>query len=316
MDHPGLGDDLEDRHPRVQATGSGPGTPSGCRGAWRRARACGMVKRSRPFQSALPESASISRRIALATVDLPEPRLADDGQHLALLQLERHVVQRLEGAVGLAGALDLQHRLAAADRGVHLPVPGGGGDQLAGVGVLGVVVDLGGRAGLDDLARVHHHHPVGHLGDDAEVVGDQHQPEAHLLLQLPEQLQHLGLHGDVERGGRLVGDDDVGLHRQRHGDHHPLALAAGELVRILGARALGLGDADAAHQLERALLGLAPGQAVHAHHLLELPADAIDRVQVAERVLEDHGDAAAVDGAALGGASPSAGRGRRTGSRR
>ena len=33
----------------------------------------GMAKRSRPFQSARPESASISRRIALATVDLPDP---------------------------------------------------------------------------------------------------------------------------------------------------------------------------------------------------------------------------------------------------
>ena len=32
-----------------------------------------MVKRSRPFQSALPELASISRTIALATVDLPDP---------------------------------------------------------------------------------------------------------------------------------------------------------------------------------------------------------------------------------------------------
>ena len=33
----------------------------------------GMVKRSRPFQSARPESASMRRRMALATVDLPEP---------------------------------------------------------------------------------------------------------------------------------------------------------------------------------------------------------------------------------------------------
>ena len=40
------------------------------------------------------------------------------------------------------------------------------------------------------------------------------------------------LHGDVERGGRLVGDQEVGLGDQHHGDHHPLAHAAGELVRI------------------------------------------------------------------------------------
>ena len=43
------------------------------------------------------------------------------------------------------------------------------------------------------------------------------------------------------------------------------------------------------------------GHAVDAHHLAELPADGVDRVQVAERVLEDHGDALAVDLPALAG---------------
>ena len=47
-----------------------------------------------------------------------------------------------------------------------------------------------------------------------------------------EQLEDLRLHRDVERGGRLVGDQQVGLVGERHGDHDALALAAGELVRI------------------------------------------------------------------------------------
>jgi len=42
-----------------------------------------------------------------------------------------------------------------------------------------------------------------------------------------QQRQDLGLHGDVERGGRLVGDQDVGLAGERDGDHDALALAAG-----------------------------------------------------------------------------------------
>ena len=275
-----------------------------------------MVKRSRPFQSALPELASISRRIALATVDLPEPRLADDGQHLALHELERDVVERVVGAVGLAGLLHLQDRLAALDRPVHLAVAGSGGDQLAGVGMFGVVVDLGRRARLDDLAGVHHYDAVGDLGDDAEVVGDEHEPHAHLVLKLLEELQDLGLHRDVERGRRLVGDDDVGLHGECHGDHDALALAAGELVRVLVHRCVGLGDADPAHQVERPLLGLHRGHPMNPHHLLQLPADGVDRVQVAERVLEDHRDALAVDRAALGGGHGEQVRGRRTAPRR
>ena len=47
-----------------------------------------------------------------------------------------------------------------------------------------------------------------------------------------EQRQDLRLDGDVERGGRLVGDQQVRLVGERHGDHHALALAARQLVRI------------------------------------------------------------------------------------
>ena len=53
-----------------------------------------------------------------------------------------------------------------------------------------------------------------------------------------EQLEDLRLDGDVERRRRLVGDDERGVHDERHRDQHALPHAAGELMRIL-ARALG-----------------------------------------------------------------------------
>ena len=56
--------------------------------------------------------------------------------------------------------------------------------------------------------------------------------------------QHLRLHRDVERGGRLVGDDQLGVARDRHRDHHALPQPAGELVRIGPHPARGLRDAD------------------------------------------------------------------------
>ena len=67
-----------------------------------------------------------------------------------------------------------------------------------------------------------------------------------------EQLQDLRLHGDVERGGRLVGDQQVRLVRQGHGDHHALALAARELMRIARQPPLRIGDADLIEQFEDA----------------------------------------------------------------
>ena len=62
-------------------------------------------------------------------------------------------------------------------------------------------------------------------------------------LQLGHQVEDLGLHGDVERGGRLVGDQQLGAAGHGRGDHHPLAHAAGELVRVLAQAARGVGDA-------------------------------------------------------------------------
>ena len=52
-----------------------------------------------------------------------------------------------------------------------------------------------------------------------------------------DQVEDLRLDRDVERGGRLVGDQQLRIAGERHGDHHALAHAARELVRILRRRA-------------------------------------------------------------------------------
>ncbi len=85
---------------------------------------------------------------------------------------------------------------------------------------------------LDDLALLHHADPFRDPAHDAEVMGDEQDRHPEAGLQILEKLENLRLHGDVERGGRLVGDQEIGLVGERHRDHHALALAAGELVRI------------------------------------------------------------------------------------
>ena len=84
---------------------------------------------------------------------------------------------------------------------------------------------------------------------------------AELALQALQQLQDLRLDGDVERGGRLVGDQQVGLVGERHGDHDALALAARELMRIGAEPLLGVAEADLAQQLEHARARRAPRRA-------------------------------------------------------
>ena len=107
-----------------------------------------------------------------------------------------------------------------------------GREQRLGVGMLRRGEHLLDRALLDDLAVVHHADHVGDAPHDAEIVGDEQQAHAEPLADVGQQLEDLRLHGDVERGGRLVGDQQIGLVGERHRDHHALALAAGQLMRI------------------------------------------------------------------------------------
>lgn len=69
-----------------------------------------------------------------------------------------------------------------------------------------------------------------------QVVRDEDVGDPQLLLQLVEQVQHLRLHGEVQRGDRLVTDDHVGVQRQGTGDPDALALPTGELLRVFVGR--------------------------------------------------------------------------------
>ena len=59
-----------------------------------------------------------------------------------------------------------------------------------------------------------------------------------------DQLEDLGLDRHVEGGRRLVGDEQLGIAGERHRDHHALAHAARQLVRVLLDPPLGGRDAD------------------------------------------------------------------------
>ena len=73
-------------------------------------------------------------------------------------------------------------------------------------------------------------------------------------------LEHLDLGRDVERGGRLVEDQQIRVAAQRHRGHQPLQLAAGDLMRVAPAQAVGVGKLQGAIQLLGATVGLLPGQ--------------------------------------------------------
>ena len=139
-------------------------------------------------------------------------------------------------------------------------------------------------------------HAVGDAGDHAQVVRDEEQRHALLVAQRAEQVEDLGLDGDVERGRRLVRDEEDGVAREGHRDHRPLSHATAELVRIVAQPLSWARDAD---KHEERLSAVQPLPARHAamalQRLGDLLADREDGVQVDERVLEHHGDTVTAD---------------------
>ena len=112
-----------------------------------------------------------------------------------------------------------------------------------------------------------------------------------LGLERRGQRQDLGLHRDVQRGRRLVGDEEPRAQRERHRDHDPLAHAARELVRIHGSDLRRPLDADLGEEVDRLTAGVtAPGAVARLEHLRDLEAGRQDRVERRHGVLGEVAD--------------------------
>ena len=169
-----------------------------------------------------------------------------------------------------------------------------GREQRARIRMLGRGEHALDRALLDDLAALHHADPVGELAHDAEIVGDEQHRHAEPRLDVFQELQDLRLHRDVERGGRLVGDQQIGLVGERHGDHHALALAAGQLVRIAAEPPRRVGNADLVEQFEDAGARRLAGNALmQQQNFADLLLDRVQRIERRHRLLENDGDVVA-----------------------
>ena len=102
-------------------------------------------------------------------------------------------------------ALDRDERLvrrrrrAAGSSGAGRPCTGGDGSAKSSAVV----------ARLDDEAGVHDVDPLGHAGDDAEVVGDEDERPCRSRRSGAEELEDLGLDRHVEGRRRLVGDQQL-----------------------------------------------------------------------------------------------------------
>ncbi len=122
-------------------------------------------------------------------------------------------------------------------------------------------------------------------------MGDEDDAHAEFLLQLAQEHEHLNLHGRVERGGRLVGEEQFRAAGQGDRDHGALPEATGQLMGIGLQPPLRRGNAHELEQFERARVRLLPAGAAMAHHrLLDLLADRVDGIERRHGILKDHRD--------------------------
>jgi hypothetical protein len=70
--------------------------------------------------------------------------------------------------------------------------------------------------------------------DHREIVCDEQVRQSHVLLQTLQHVDDLCLNRNVQRGDRLVANDELRLNRQRAGDADALPLSARKLMRVTG----------------------------------------------------------------------------------
>jgi hypothetical protein len=114
--------------------------------------------------------------------------------------------------------------------------------------------------------------------------------------RLRHQRQDLALEGDVQGRGGFVGHQQPRPADHGHGDHHPLAHAAGQLVGVITQPVFRRWDAHPVQPPGRFFQGLGPRQAQVRHQGFgHLPADGQHGVQGGHRFLENHTDLTAPD---------------------
>ena len=165
-------------------------------------------------------------------------------------------------------------------------------EQPGRVRVRGMVEHVIHVAGFQKTPGIHDRHLVGDLRDHAEIMGDEQHGKPVFVLQRHQQVEDLRLYRHVERGGRLVGDEQFRMAAQRDRDHHALQHAAGQLMRIRVEDLVGICQLDAfdpsAGLLPRlALVDRMVGRRVHEDRLDDLVTDSAHRIHGVHRLLED-----------------------------
>ncbi len=185
-----------------------------------------------------------------------------------------------DGEAGFGGCVESWHGL----------------EQAEGVGVARMGKKFADGRTFDDAPSVHDDDVIAGFGNDAEVVGNEDHRAAVVLLDAFDEFEDLCLHGDVECGGRFIGNDEIGAQGEGEGDDHALAHAAGELVGVVARAEFGGGNADEFEHFDGGVpCVLAADFFVEEENFAELFADGVAGVERSHGLLEDDADVVATE---------------------
>jgi hypothetical protein len=163
-------------------------------------------------------------------------------------------------------------------------------EKGTGVGVLGGAENFFNGSLLDEFSFEHNQNTIRKIGDDAKVVGDEKDGHAELIAEIAKEIENLGLDGDIEGGGGLIGDEEFGLASQSHGDHGALLHSAGKLVRIVMRAEFGIADADEFEETSDFGGGARKFGLMEAEGFGDLESDGEDGVERGGGFLKDVGE--------------------------
>lgn len=158
--------------------------------------------------------------------------------------------------------------------------------QAQGCGVARMQEDVGHRPLLHHAAAIEHGDAIAGAADDVHLMGDEHDGDAEVAVDLAQEIEHRACCLRVERAGRLVAEQDRGFAGERPCNADALLLPAGKLARIFLRM---FRQADAGEQRGDALGDLDP--AVVTGQLQRIGDIAGDGAGAQEiEMLEDHAD--------------------------
>src|SRR3972149_10971351 len=152
-----------------------------------------------------------------------------------------------------------------------------------------VLIQLFGSGYLYNTSQVHHGYAGADVAYHGEVMGDEEIGQPQALLEFLQEVDDLGLNRDVQRGNRLVANNQRWTTGKGASDADTLPLTAAELMRdaLLHPRVKTADAEQLRHPVFIFLLGL--GHVVNLQRFAEDTAGGLARVQRAKRVLEGNG---------------------------